>query len=88
MYCRQREFIIDSSVVTGDVSDEGIVPRGEDSSVASGAVVPSTAAAGRGVSATRRSTRARPRRTEIAGMGEFLAENQYVEREMKRRDFE
>ena len=87
-YCRQREFIIDSSVVTGDVSDEGIVPRGEDSSVASGAVVPSTVAAGRGVSATRRSTRARPRRTEIAGMGEILAENQYVEREMKRRDFE
>ena len=56
--------------------------------MASGAVLPSTAAAGRGVSATRRSTRARPRRTEIAGMGEILAENQYVEREMKRRNFQ
>ena len=88
IYCRQRELIIDSSVVAGDVSDEGIVPRGEDSSGASVAFVPSIVSAGRGVSATRRSTRTRPRRTEIAGMGEILAENQYVEREVKRRDFE
>ena len=29
-----------------------------------------------------------PRRTDIAGMGETLAENQFVEREMERRDFQ
>ena len=88
VYCRQREVIISSYVVTGDGADEGIVSRREDSVVVSGAVVPPPAAAGRSASSTRRSTRARPRRTEIAGMGELLAENQYVEREMKRRDFQ
>ena len=53
IYCRQRELIIDSSVVAGDVLDEGIVPRGEDSSGASVAFVPSIVSAGRGVSHTK-----------------------------------
>ena len=88
VYCRQREVILSSNVVTGDGADEGIVSRRGDSVVSSGAVVPSPAAACRSASATRRSTRARPRRTEIVGMSEILAENQYVEREMKRRDFQ
>ena len=88
VYCRQREVIISSYVVTGDGADEDIVSRRENSLVASGAVVPFPAAGGRSASATRRSTRAMPRRTEIAGMGELLAENQYVEREMKRRNFQ
>ena len=66
--------------------DEGIVAR--RAGVASGTPVPSSVAVGRGVLSTSRSTRARPRRTEIAGMGDYLAENKYVEREMKRRSFQ
>ena len=87
-YCRQREVIIASSVVTGDGSDEGIVSRREDSVVASSMAAPTAAATACGEQSTRRSARAQPRRTQIAGMTECLAENQYVEREMKRRDFE
>ena len=87
-YCRQREVIIASSVVTGDGSDEGIVSRREDSVVASSMAAPTAAATACGDQSIRRSARAQPRRTKIAGMGECLAENQYVEREMKRRDFE
>ena len=71
-----------------DGADEGIAARREVPGEASGASVPTSTISGRGVPVTRRSARAMPRRTGVAGMGEYLAENQYVEREMKRRDFE
>ena len=82
-YCRLRE-----RACSGDRTGEEAVPRREASAVASSMAAPTAVVTTRGEQSIRGSARALPRRTKIAGMGEYLAENQYVEREMKRRNFE
>ena len=83
-YCRQRG----ETQGSGDRAGKGIGGCREDSVEASGTLVATSAASGCTVPAAQPSARARPRWRRISGMGEYLAENQYVEREMKRRSFQ
>jgi hypothetical protein len=83
-YCRQRG----ETQGSGDRAGKGIGGCREDSVEASGTLVATSAASGCTVPAAQLSARARPRWRRISGMGEYLAENQYVEREMKRRSFQ
>ena len=68
----------------------GQIGRSEDSTslVENDERVSLTRAGSGDASSARRFGAVAPRRTGVAGMGEILGENQYVAREMERRDFQ
>ena len=82
-YCRLRERGC-SDDIKGDESGRRLEVSAAPSSMADSTAVATTY----GARSNRGSTRKLPRRTKIAGMGDFEAESKYVEREMEKRDFQ
>ena len=82
-YCRLRERGC-ADDIKGDESGRRLEVSAAPSSMADSTPDAKTY----GALSSRGSTRKLPRRTKIAGMGDFEAESKYVEREMDRRGFQ